>query len=225
VTERLLDDDPPPAAIVMLVVKPDPTQLGDDVRELRRLRGEIEQPVALRPALLVDLVEPRGQPVEGSRILEVATLVGHPLREGAPGDLVDRQDAAVLLQRAEDLLPEGLVVVFAPADGHDLELVREQVRPPQLVERRQHLAVGQVAGRAEQHDDRRIRDACEAQAFAQDILGLARLRRPATDPRLAHLAHGERRVLWTRGGPGRDRLVGRGLDRRRILYRRLGRPV
>ena len=57
VPERLLDDDPPPAAVVVLVIEPDPAELGHDVGELRRLRREVEQPVAAGPALLVDLVE------------------------------------------------------------------------------------------------------------------------------------------------------------------------
>ncbi len=35
----------------------------------------------------------------------------------------------------------------------DLELVRQQVGPPQVVERRDDLAMGEVAGGAEQHED------------------------------------------------------------------------
>ena len=48
--ERLLDDDPSPAALVALVVQAGAAQLGDDLGERRRLRREVEQPVAARPA-------------------------------------------------------------------------------------------------------------------------------------------------------------------------------
>ena len=57
VAERLLDDDPPPAALVALVVEADPAELRDDLGERRRLRGEVEEPVAAGAALLVEAVE------------------------------------------------------------------------------------------------------------------------------------------------------------------------
>ena len=58
VAERLLDDDPPPAALVALVVQADLPRRRDDLGERRRLGREVEDPVAARPALLVELVEP-----------------------------------------------------------------------------------------------------------------------------------------------------------------------
>ena len=67
VAERLLDDDPPPAAVVLLVVEPAPPELADDLGELRRLGREVEEVVAARPVLEVDLVEPLGQAVEAGR--------------------------------------------------------------------------------------------------------------------------------------------------------------
>jgi hypothetical protein len=47
--------------------------------------------------------------------------------------------------------------------------VRQQVRAPQVIERRHDLAVGEIAGRSEKYEDRRIRDALEAQALTQDV--------------------------------------------------------
>ncbi len=179
VPERLLDDDPPPAAVVMLVVEPDPPELGDELGELRGLGGEVVEVVAARPVFLVDLVEPRGQGVEALRVVEVESLVGDALGERAPGVLVERQDAAELLERLADLGPERLVVVRPPTDGQQHELVRQQVGPPQLVEGRDDLAMGEVAGRPEQDQDRRIRDALEAKALAQDVGGRLRARRLA----------------------------------------------
>ena len=98
VPERLLDDDPPPAAVVPLVIEPDPTELGHDLRELRRLRREVVQAVAAGTLLLVDVVEARREDVETGRIGEVAAVVADPLAERAPDGLVDREHAAVLLE-------------------------------------------------------------------------------------------------------------------------------
>ena len=82
--ERLLDDDPAPAAAVVLVVEPDPAELADDLGEGRRLGGEVEQPVAARPVLVVDLVEPGGQPVVRRGVGEVALVVDDPREELRP---------------------------------------------------------------------------------------------------------------------------------------------
>ena len=214
VPERLLDDDPPPAAVVMLVIEADPSELADDLGELDRLGGEIEQAVAAGPVLLVELVEVGREGVEGLGIGEIEVLVEDPLGERVPGVLVEREDPAVLLERLADLAPERLVVVRPPADRHEQELVRQQVVPPQLVERRHDLAMGEVAGRPEQHEDRRIGDALEAKPLAQDVLDGFRPRRALALAREADLAHRQRRVL----GPGR-RLGGDGLVGGRLFAR------
>ncbi len=79
VPERLLDDDPPPAAVVVLVVQPDPPELRDDLGELRRLRGEVEQPVPARAVLLVERVAGVGEDLEAGRVGEVEAEVADPL--------------------------------------------------------------------------------------------------------------------------------------------------
>ncbi len=106
VAERLLDDDPPPAAVVVLVVEPDPPELPDDLGELRRLGGEVEQPIAAGAVLGVVLVEVGRQRLEALGVVEVEALVVDPLRERVPGVVVERQDPAVLLERLVDLGPE-----------------------------------------------------------------------------------------------------------------------
>ena len=122
--ERLLDDDPSPAAVVALVVEPDPPELGDDLGELRGLGREVERVIAARAALLVELVEPGRQAVEAVRVGEVQAVVADVAAERRPGRLVERQDPAELLERGPDLGPERVVVVLAPADGQQHELVR-----------------------------------------------------------------------------------------------------
>ena len=99
VAERLLDDDPPPAALVALVVEARPAQLGDDLGERRRLRREVEEPVAAGALLLVDLVEALGEAVVTRGVGEVAAVVDDPLGELVPRVVVDGLDAAVLVER------------------------------------------------------------------------------------------------------------------------------
>jgi len=52
------------------------------------------------------------------------------------------------------------------------EVVRQEVRPPQLVEGRDDLAVGEIARRPEQDEDARIGDALEPEAFAERVVVL-----------------------------------------------------
>ena len=216
VPERLLDDDPPPAAVVVLVIEPGAAELAGDLGELRGLGRQVVQPVAPGPALLVEPVEAGGQRVEAGRIGEVEVLVADPPGERRPGILLDRQDAAELVQRAANVCAERFVVVRSPADRQEDELVRQQVRAPQLEERRDHLSVGEVAGAAEQDEDGRVRDALEPEALAEDVLerpGPGSLAALAGQPELLHRA---RRFLGARPRTSGDRLVGRRFNRRRI---------
>ena len=64
---------------------------------------------------------------------------------------------------------------------------------------------------------RRVGDALEAQPLAQDVLDRLGPRRALADARQPQLLHRPRRVLRARRRLGRDRLVGRRLERRRIL--------
>ena len=77
--------------------------------------------------------------------------------------------------------------------------------------------MGEVAGRPEQDQDRRIRDALEAQALAQDVLDRLRARGALALAGEAQLLHRQRRVLGPRRRACRDRLVGRRLDRGGVL--------
>ena len=63
-----------------------------------------------------------------------------------------------------------------------------------------HLAMGQVAGRPEQDEDRRVRDALEAQALAQDVLDRLGARRPLALAREPEVLHRPRHVLGRGAG-------------------------
>ena len=223
--ERLLDDDPPPAALVALVVEPDPPELGHDLGERRRLGREVVEVVALDALLGVDLLEVLREVVEGRGVGEVQSLVVDPRRQRPPRRFIERQHPRVLLERGTELVAELGVGVWPAADAQDGELVRQEVRPPQLVERRHDLAVGEVAGRAEQDQHAWIRHALEAKALAQRVGRLLLAAPAAGRPGLAQLAHRARRVLRSRGGVGRlVRRRFRGDERRGLVGLRGRRP-
>ena len=169
--ERLLDDDPPPAPRVLLVVEPDAAELGDDLGERRRLGREVEEAVARGPALAVEVVEAdrparrRARDRRSCRAGSGSAPRTRPTPAVSMGStrLNSSSDARSSARNASS-------AVRPPPDPHDRELVREQVRPPQLEERRDHLPVGEVAGGAEQHEGRRVRDPLEAQPFPQRVL-------------------------------------------------------
>ena len=191
--KRLLDDDPPPTAAVNLVVQADPPELGDHLGEGRGLGGQVEQTVAAGPVLLVDLIEARGQPVERPGVGEVALVVDDPGQELVARGRLHRHPG-IGLERLRDLCSEGGVVVRSPPDGDQHELVGQQVRPPQLVQRRDHLAMGQVAGRTEQDQTSRIGHPFQAETLAQRVVELGRWRSSLPCPAQAHLADGLRRI-------------------------------
>ncbi len=177
VAERLLDDHPTPAAVVALVVQPDPPELADELGELRGLRREVVEPIAPRALGVVELVEPRRERLETIRVVEIEPVIADRLPERLPGGLVERQGPTELLQRRPDLVAERVVVERSAPDRQQHEFVRQQVRPPQVVHRRDDLAMGQVAGRPEQDEDRGIRHALQAQALAEDVRRRLRPRR------------------------------------------------
>ena len=203
--EGLLDDHPAPAAVVLLVVEAAPPELADDLRERRRLGRQVEQQVRARLVLEVHLLEALGQRVERRVVAEVAAVVRDPLEEVA-FHLRLELDPAVRVEGRGDVLAERRVVVRAAADGEEAPVGGQEVRPPELGEGREDLAMGQIARRAEQDDDVRIRHPLEAKALAEEIRALSRGRAPAlavaresllADRQPAGRADGD-----PRGGPG-----------------------
>ena len=154
---------------MVLVIQADAAELLDDLREGRLLGREIEQHVALGGALQVELLEADQELVEARRLAEVHVLVDDARGELGPDVLVDRQHARVLRESPVELVAEGVVGIRPAPHADQHEFVGQQVGPPQLVERRHHLAVRKIARRAEQDEDERIGHALEPQSFAQRI--------------------------------------------------------
>ena len=132
------------------LVRPARTEAGDDRREKRRRRGQIEQPIATRLALRVDAVEPLGQARTGLGIPQLALDVvrpgGQPLPQVALEVTVD-----VLRDLPAQVRPERRVVVVPSAEPDDGECIRQQLLPRQVVEGRHQLAHRQIAAGAEDH--------------------------------------------------------------------------
>ena len=174
--------------------------------ELRGLGGEVVEVVAARPVLLVDLRRAAwpGYRSPSDRRSRVARSVMRSAneRQASSSSGLTRLNCS---SDVADLGPERLVVVRPPADGEQHELVRQQVGPPQLVEGRDDLAMGEVAGRPEQDQDRRIRDALEAEALAQDVGDRLRARGSLALAGETELLDRRRLALGPRVRPCRDR--------------------
>ncbi len=141
-----------------------------DEREDRRRRGQIEDGIALASSLAVGLRQPALQFRVRLGIVERAPDVGEPVRERVPDGLVDRLRARMLLERFAHLLAVSLVAAVVRARNADQrEGGREHVAQRQVVERRQQLAVRQVARGAEDDERPRAGNARHAHAVAQRI--------------------------------------------------------
>ena len=106
--------------------------------------------------------------MERFALAEIAALIEQAGLEVLPQRLLDGH-ARELLDGGARLAPEVLVTQLTAGKADDRRFGRQQAGPPQVVDGGQDLAVGQVAGRAEDGDDARRRDLLEAQALAQRV--------------------------------------------------------
>jgi hypothetical protein len=93
------------------------------------------------------------------------------LGEAPPDLLIERPGAAVERDRLVQLGAVCLVRERAPRRADDRERRREEPLQGEVVKRRDELALGEVAGAAEDDDRRGLRDACEPEPFAQRVEG------------------------------------------------------
>ncbi len=213
--ERLLDDDPPPAALVALVIQADAAR--DCPRSRRRptaaRRGRRPGCRACRAPRSMR-VEPLGQRLVGRRVGEVAAGGRRCAPQARPRSPCPRAGPGSSCRgRSLSSLAERLVRVRATADRDDGELVRQQVRAPQLEQRGHDLAVREVAGGAEEHEDRRVGHALHAQAFTQRVSERSRwCRLPLRLRGQAQLPHGAGASLRAGDDAGAAGLAGTGLD-------------
>src|SRR5699024_11185444 len=160
VAEGLLDDDAPPRLVVGRRQAAALELLADDGEEVRRDR-EVEGVVAPGAALLVKLTHRLGEEVEGGVVVEDAGDESEALGQGAP-DLLAEGRPGVLAHRVADDLAEVLVGPVTTGEADEGEPGREEAPVGEVVDRRQELLAGEVAGDPEEHEAARPRDPRQA---------------------------------------------------------------
>jgi hypothetical protein len=129
---------------------------------------EVVDAIALRAALLIDLLQARRDAVLARLVGELGRDVVGALGEPVP-DVVAKLVPSVIVDgfahRGAELVV-GHVRARRPDDG---EAVGQQPPVGERVERREQLARGQVAGRTEDREDAGLGRALEAQALEQRV--------------------------------------------------------
>ena len=156
VAERLLDHHPAPP-VVGLLGQAVLAQLADHRLEQPGRDGQVERVVAAGAALLVQLADGLGQPVEGVPVADLAGDEADALGELLP-DLLPERRPGVLLDRVVHHLGEVLVLPVPPGEPDQGEARRQQPAVGQVVDRGHQLLGRQVAGDAEDHQHARAGD-------------------------------------------------------------------
>ncbi len=151
--KRFFDDHAPPAMFFgNQICRP---QLLDDGGEKVGSRSQVIKIVAARAVLLVDVSQNAAQLFINLRIVEIARDVVNPAREPMPQvriDLGGGKIADLLADHVAKLLAVHLIASHA----HQRKFLRKQIILGEIVERRDQLALGQVARSAEYHHHARI---------------------------------------------------------------------
>ena len=141
-----------------------------DALELARRDGEIKEAVAAGAALGVELGEALGQPLVAVGVAEFAAVVEEALGEAGP-DFVVNPGAGEFADGLFQLGAEAGVGLFAPGETDDGKRGGQVAIGGDIVERGDELAVGQIAGGAENDDTARLRHGPAGKALAQRIGG------------------------------------------------------
>ena len=153
--ERLLHDHPRPAALLLWHVEAGRTEVTHHVDVGGGWYGQVEEAVIGRASRLVEVIQRLGQAPEARRVVVAAGHVGDVAGEPVP-DVVARAQARGLQGVAQALAKLSLVAMAAP-EADDGQLLGQQVTGGQAVEGGHQLAMGQVAGGAEDHQRQRLR--------------------------------------------------------------------
>ncbi len=126
----------------------------DDAGEKLRRRGQVKEPLAANVLLPVDAVELGLQACVVGRVVEVEREVADVLHKVV--ELGVARVNAAELEDSRTHVGRKLVTQRPPRNAHDCELRGQQVRLAQMKQGRQKLALGQVAGGAEDYQNPRI---------------------------------------------------------------------
>ncbi len=177
--ERLLDDQPHPSLLVSPL-----SDLRHSRRERLRRHGEVVEAVAGSAMLGVDLLQCVTDGVLPIRVVEVGADVSHPARKRRP-DVLSERVACVLL---DGLLHRGRELgrcLLRPRDTDDGESLGQELAVRESVERREELALRQVAGGTEDHDRARLGPAPDVEALEKRVRLVAHA--DASEPTLARI--------------------------------------
>ena len=149
------------------VVRRSPSSLDEHRHRLRRDR-EVVDAVAARSAFLVELVQQVGELVLAALVGEVERDVAGRLGEPLP-DLGLEVVAPELADRVLHLVAELVVRPLRAGGADDRELLGEELAARERVQRREDLAVREVAGGAEDDEHARLGRPPRAEPLEQRI--------------------------------------------------------
>ena len=152
--EGFFDDRARPAAFRAGLVEAALLEPGDDRLELLRPRRKVEHPPAAEVVFPVEFLDARGERVIAGVVVEGAAVIVEVLRKMVPEFLLDGLTRK-LLGRLLHFLAEHVVALVAPGEADDGHVRGQIAVGGEIVERGHELAMGQIAGRAE--DDQRTR--------------------------------------------------------------------
>ena len=140
---------------LFVAVEPVLAQLADDHREELRRRREVEDAVEDDPGLLVELVELVLEALVDAGVVERARDVAHALEQRVE-HLSSGLRREYLLDRLARHPAEVVVRDVRARHPDQVEALGQRALVREVVERRQQLAVGEVARGAEDHQRRRV---------------------------------------------------------------------
>src|SRR5579862_782993 len=151
VAERFFDDDADPVAVGFLG-EIGFAEFADDEREELRRDSEVMKQIALGVVLLLGRGDLVFEALVGSGIAEVALDVVDTIEEPFPQRFIERR-VGKLLDALGEFLAEGIGVQLVVRKTDDGELLGKEALLLEIHERRQELALGQVAaGAVDNHD-------------------------------------------------------------------------
>ena len=154
--ERLFDHQPPPRAVGLLQ-QTGAAELAADRRECIRRRCQIEQPVAAGLRVLASSSSSctRIASNEAGSFGSASMLVTHS--QQALGDRIVHRAGGELAQALHQAVAQFVVRHALAGDADHAEFVGQQVGRLEVIERRDHQPVRQVAGYAEDHEGAGVR--------------------------------------------------------------------
>ena len=136
--------------------EPASAELLDDLCKIRRRGRQVEQAVARRAVRAIDLLQNLAQRVIALIVGKLGTVVVNPLGQRLPDGGIDRAEARELSNALLEFHAELFVGLRAAGKSDDAERRRKLAFVGEIVQRRDELAMCEVARRAENHQHARL---------------------------------------------------------------------